>query len=139
MTFSEFVQMLYIRIGGDEKKSDFIYNLTTQIMRDSLTGQKHPLYETQEDTIERFFSGARPLSKKIARVILKNIDKKRFKNYLSEISRDVLDLIDVDLINHGIKDAGSDTTTICTNLFVSVLNDCAKGAKETLINSVLHK
>lgn len=131
MNFSKFVQMLYIYIGGNEAKNQFVISITCEIMEASFSKDEHPLYDKKSDTLEKIFSGKRELSKEDARIILLHLDKDAFANYLSKFSDDVLDLIGKGMQDHGIIFAVCEVIDSCTDLFVQVLENCAKGVNIT--------
>lgn len=135
MTFSEFAKMLYPIIGGNQTTSDFILCLTNQIIDipDSEPNEHLATYNNcnllssySPDTLTRYYNGSRNLSNKIARSYISKLDSKKFEDYLSTFPNDVTDnLIAAALKKHGIDFVDNEAIDACTNLFVSILEECA--------------
>lgn len=129
MTFSEFAQMLYPIIGEGRNKPDFIFTLIANIMDEPINKDKpdsSEIYST--DMLGRLFSGSKKISKKNASAIISALNKEKFEGYLSTFPPDTIDLITKALEQNGVKiDDEKNTIDICTNLFVSILQDCTGG------------
>lgn len=135
MTFSEFANMLYPLIGKEKKTSEFIIDLTDHIMETASTehdillekaDKYNPLCKCTPNMLEKLYNGNRALSKKSARIIISHLDKERFQSYLSTLSTDtIIDLLRVSLPEYDAELTTEKITETCTDLFVSILNDCA--------------
>lgn len=135
MTFSEFAKMLYSCIGENQKSWEFVIHLTNQIMENPIREQDkqkdiddeyNPLSKLQPNTLTKIYNGTRCIRKKNARIILSHLDKEKFNEYLSSFSPDTIDLIGFSLQEKGITFAYNETIDECTNLFVSILQECAQ-------------
>lgn len=91
MTFSEFAKMMYPLIGKEQRTSDFIIELTNQIMIEPDTehdkqlhseNKYNPLSNYETSTLGKIYNGSRELSAKVARVIIAHLDKKKFIEYV---------------------------------------------------------
>lgn len=134
MTFSEFANLLFPRIGGNQSVSDFVIELVRNIMKEPVlkadkkldeAGEYIPLPK-EEDSLYRIFNGGRPISQGNARKILFHLDKERFELYIDAFPDDTLDLINSTLQGKGIAITDKKIGTVCADLFVSILDDCAK-------------
>lgn len=144
MTFSEFANILYPFIGEEKTTSDFIVELTNQIMEEPFSKEDkkakqndeyNPLSKLETNTLQKIYNGSRPLSKKIARKIFKHLDKAKFVDYINELSVDA---------QMGIKkelQANNPTINIdnicdsCTALFEEILYECVNKEKKVLKNT----
>lgn len=129
MTFSEYAQMLNPYLSAGMLPDKFIISLTAQIMDESFFNEntlieEHPLGNKDEDTLRRIYKGTKSLARKDAQIILNHLDKTRFDKYLSELSDDVMGLVSEAMLKNGIT-IDDDAINICTDLFVSILEDCA--------------
>lgn len=129
MTFSEYAQMLNPYLSAGMLPDKFIISLTAQIVEKSFFNENtriedHPLGNKDEDTLRRIYNGTKSLARKDAQIILNHLDKARFQDYLLELSVDTLGLIHDAMLKNGIT-IDDDAINICTDLFVSILEDCA--------------
>ena len=122
--------MMYVRIGGEQKKSAFVIELTTQIMKKHINARNNPLSKLKESMLSKIFNGERQLSQKNARFILCEIDPERFETYLSGFSDNVYDMLLEDMGGRRGTLEGYDVINACTDLLVAILNGCARGVKE---------
>lgn len=131
MNFGHFAQMLYPFIGSGQNKADFVLVLVEQIMSEPTTENDkalddedlyYPLEKKTQNTLEAYFSGKRDITDKIASAILMRLDTARFIDYLLGLNPELLKMFE-DSLRHVL--AVDDVVTYCTDLFVSILKNCA--------------
>ena len=68
MTFSQFLNMLRPIIGGSATQSEFVFTVTENIMEarfgEDDNDSCNPLSKVEPDTLDKYFNGRKPLSKK---------------------------------------------------------------------------
>lgn len=145
MTFSEFAKMLFPYIGSNLSKAEFVIELVRNVMKGPTlkkdveldkVGKYIPLPE-EIDSLNRIFNGTRPISKKNARKILSRLDRERFELYIDDFPDDTIDLIRLDLREKGVDPADDGVGSVCADLFVSALRDCANKERKPRKKSVL--
>ena len=131
------MKTLYPIIGKGESKSNFLICLTNEIMVDPLTetdqqkasnDEYNPLAGKGTSVLEKIYNGKRNLPAKDAGEIVSRLDKEKFIEYLSEFPDDTIKLIGIALNKNGVNPPVNDLNNIinaCTDLFVSVLANCA--------------
>lgn len=135
MTFSEYAQMLYPLIGEGQNTSDFVLTLSHQIMAEPLIDKDkqkmeqnvyYPLDHLSPDMLGRIYNGSKEMSMKAAGAIQARLDKERFIGYLSEFTPDAIEKIDMTLRKSRLLIEDKDAIETCTNIFVSLLEECAR-------------
>ena len=140
LTFSDFAKMLYPIIGKGQKTSDFVLELTTQIMvksnykHEEISHEDNPFDIKEINTLEKIYSGHTNISKKDAGVIIANLDKVMFADYISSFLTDTIDLIRNELQKIGISviHDNDNINEILCDLFVFILTDIASGKVKTM-------
>lgn len=88
------------------------------------------------DSCRKIFNGSRQISSKNAGKILSHLDKAKFENYiLNTVSDTTLHLFVLALQEKGIEVTETQIETVCTDLFASILEDCAKKKRAPNKNS----
>ena len=122
MTFSEFIQKLYIRCGNGYTQPNFLRTLLSKIT----DAPKDSFFGEDDNYVNKFFNGARPFPRKIASYILTHLEKGKFDTYLYDLlAEDAL----MELCNDFEPIVGNastgDITEKISNLFVSILKAIA--------------
>lgn len=139
MNFSEFAQMMYPFIGKGQKTSDFIIDLTNQIMETPSTDydkkqyredKYNPLSSAGISKLEKIYNGARNLTKRDAQEIITHLNKEKFMDYLSNYPDDIIDSIGTALQQNGIQFYNAEILDTCAELFASILIESANGNKK---------
>lgn len=139
MTFSEFANLLFSYIGGNQSREDFVTSLVRNIMKKPTlksdiksdeNGEYVPLPQTK-DSLGRIFNGRRPISAKAARKILSYLDKEHFQLYIDDFPDDTIDLIRSAFQENGIEISDKQIGRTCADLFVSILEDCANKKRQS--------
>lgn len=132
--FKDFVQLLYSYLGGDQKHSQFLIHIVSQIMEDPLSTEDqqlaaddkyNPLEKLKPNSLDKIFRGINELPAEKARLIVAHIDKNKFQSFMSRLSNDTLDRISKDLTEKGIKIEDTVDET-CADLFESILLEIAR-------------
>lgn len=140
MTFSEYAQMLYPLIGEGQNTSDFVLTLSHQIMAEPLIDKDkqkmeqnvyYPLDHLSPDMLGRIYNGSKEMSMKAAGAIQARLDKERFIGYLSEFTPDAIEKIDMTLRKSRLLIEDKDAIETCTNIFVSLLEECARRKRKS--------
>lgn len=137
LSFSEFVALLYPYCGNGATEADFIITLSDKIMggrpgRLSVADKyQNPIRNKSLRTLQAYFKGTRPISKRDASILYANSDTYRFEEYLRyQCSENRLPSLKADFekkLNQGIIDSNLDIIAFCADLFVDILKDLAKG------------
>ncbi|MCL2187952.1 MAG: hypothetical protein FWB87_04230 [Defluviitaleaceae bacterium] len=131
MTFSAFANMFPFSMRDGRDFSEFVVFLIDNIMK---KGSQNPLSEMEKDTLERIYKGKRPISKKNATIILQNLNKQRFAEYLTKHLDEIEgDSFKLKLINNAVSVDINEVDTL-TDLFESILEEFANAKKKTNIN-----
>ena len=147
MTFSEFAKLLFSCIGDGQRKEDFVIDLVRHIIEEphseedkklDESGKYVPLPESP-DTCYRIYIGERAISKKNASKILSHLDRGQFELYISKFPVDTVVRIGSALQKNGIDIAGKQIDTVCTDLFISILEDCANAKRKPRKKPALSK
>lgn len=128
LTFSEFAKLLYPFCGNGETPSNFLVALFGAVS----TETDDPLFDKKGDSLKRIYEGKKRVTKKSASYILSHLEKSGFDTYLYDlVSDDAL----VELcgrfepyVGNATKD---DISTKIADLFVSILEEIAKGTPTT--------
>lgn len=141
MTFSEFAQLLCPYFGKGQKTGNFVMELVSNILEDQYLedienqDKGFPLPDDL-DSCRKIFNGSRQISSKNAGKILSHLDKAKFENYiLNTVSDTTLHLFVLALQEKGIEVTETQIETVCTDLFASILEDCAKKKRAPNKNS----
>ena len=120
--------MLRPIIGGDATQSEFVLTVTENIMEDRFekaeNDSDNPLSKLEPATLDKYFNGKKPLSKKNARAIRARLDKDQFEKYLITFPNDVVDAIGKAMVENGIE-ISDDIPVSCAKLFEAILMECA--------------
>lgn len=139
MTFSKFAQILYPLIGNGQKNWEFIIQLTTQIMeipnneedkKADANDEYYPLNKRETSLLGKIYNGKRNLSQKSAIKICSHLDKSRFSDFLGNYPADVITSIYSALQKNDIDIINKDAIETCTDLFESILRDCAQQTRK---------
>lgn len=150
--FNDFIQLLYSYLGGNQKHSQFLIHIVSQIMEDAVSNEDkqldaddkyNPLAKLKPNSLDKIFSGINELPAEKARLIVAHIDKIKFQSFMSKLSNDTLDRISKDLEEKGIK-IGDTIDETCADIFESILLEIAqkkrtrqsKTKKSTLTSTV---
>lgn len=135
LSFSEFVQILYPYCGNGATEAEFITTLTDFIMkgqpaRETKEGKaQNPMRNKAIRTLQAYFKGERPISKRDASILFSSSDTYRFERFFEEQCSDtVLPLLKEKLekvLNQEITN--KKLVPFCADLFVRILHDCASG------------
>lgn len=130
MTFNEFVQKLYTHCGNGDTRANFLRALLSNISSE----QEDPIFEKDDNYLNKFFKGTRPLPQKSALYISTHLDKGKFDTYIYDLlTEDAL----TELCNEFepfVGNASNDNiTTKISDLFASILRAIIK--KETAATS----
>ena len=132
MTFSDFAQMMYPIIGNGIKTWEFVIQLTNHIMEipNDNNDEYNPLSKLDISTLGKIYSGKRNLSQRAAIAINSHLDKSTFHNYLMDFPTDTTISIMYALQEKQIEITNDDPIEACTNLFVSIIQDCTNKKKQ---------
>lgn len=118
MTFSEFIQKLYIHCGNGDTQPNFLRALLSNIT----DAQEDPFFEKDDNYLNKFFNGTRQFPQKSASYILTHLDKGKFDTYLYDLlAEDALTELCNDFEPIVGNASTEDITEKISNLFVSIL------------------
>lgn len=146
LNFSDYAKILYPYIGGKNTKSDFIIEITNQIMEEPASEEDkkaeeedeyNPMSKLDPNTLQKIFDGSRSLSKKNAREIVKHLDKSRFADYINTFSYDTQMKIINELHANDSAIDNDDIGELCSDIFETILVACTNKDKKTLKNTSL--
>ncbi|RKI85873.1 hypothetical protein D7V94_22905 [Parablautia intestinalis] len=132
MTFSDFAQMMYPIIGNGVTTWEFVIQLTNHIMEipSDNNDEYNPLSQLDISTLGKIYSGKRNLSRRNAIAINSHLDKSTFHNYLMDFPTDITVSIIYALQEKQIEITNDDPIEACTDLFVSIIQNCANRKKQ---------
>lgn len=132
MTFSDFAQLMYPIIGNGKKTYEFVIQLTDHIMEvpNNDNDEYNPLNKLDTSTLGKIYSGKRNLSRRTAITINSHLDKSTFHNYLMDFPTDTAISIMNALQEKQIEITNGDPIEACTDLFVSIIQDCTNKKKQ---------
>ena len=90
----------------------------------------NPLSKLDISTLGKIYSGKRNLSQRAAIAINSHLDKSTFHNYLMDFPTDTTISIMYALQEKQIEITNDDPIEACTNLFVSIIQDCTNKKKQ---------
>lgn len=142
LSFGKFVQILYPHCGYGETEANFIIRLTDKIMegrpgrarlgKEKKEDQyKNPMRNKSIRTLQAYYKGARPISKRDASILFANSDKYKFEEDLRHLCSDnALQSLEKQLekaLNRKITDKELDVVSFCADLFLDILFELASG------------
>lgn len=141
LSFSEFVALLYPYCGNGETEADFIVTITDRIMRghpgrrnkvvNKEDMYQNPMRNKSVRTLQAYFKGNRPISKRDASILYANSEPYKFEEYLRyQCSDNGLSALKADLeekLNQGPISVKLDTAELCADLFTGILKNLASG------------
>ena len=129
---------MYPFIGKDQKTSEFIIDLTNQIMKIPDTEHDKQLYSEDKynplsnvgpSMLEKIYNGAREIPKRAARVFIARLDKERFIDYLSNYPNNTIEFISSALQKNEIEFPDAEAIDVCADILASILINCANENK----------
>lgn len=144
MRFSEFANILYKHSDTSYKPYEFFLSLFDNIMRDPQSSEEielsaknkyNPFDSLAPDSLDRFFKGTLPLSKRNVRKVISKKDSDKFANYISNLN-DHNQMAIEDEIKTMIPDFNADEVLgyACADLFLQILDDIYEDRESSSIN-----
>ena len=124
MQFADFLNLLYVNIGGEMSKSEF---LNTLIENSIENPDDNPLSNLAPDTINRYFTpSGNTISKIKANKLIKIIQLSALTTYIeNQLTVDTIDRLADTLLQYGFytDDSELEISEICAQLFLNFLHD----------------
>lgn len=144
MRFSEFANILYKHSDTSYKSHEFFLSLFDNIMRDPQSSEEiklstenkyNPFDSLAPDSLDRFFKGTLPLSKRNVQKVISRKDTDKFANYISKLNAHNQIAIE-DEIKTMIPDFNPEEVLgyACADLFLQILDDIYEGRESSSIN-----
>lgn len=144
MLFSEFANILYKHSDTSYRPHEFFLSLFDNIMRgpqsveeikQSAENKYNPFDALAPDSLERFFKGTLPLSKRNVHKVISKKDLDKFANYISELNEHNQMAIE-DEIKTMIPNFNPDEVLgyACADLFLQILDDIYEGRESSSVN-----
>ncbi|MGX7140032.1 ABC-three component system protein [Facklamia languida] len=129
MDLSLYLSVIYPYLAGEKSRVEFVREYFDYCMENDPNGQiNNPLYNLQDDYVNRIFSGAKPLSKKSANIIINLLSKERHSLFFEENSTlDALESLEEDLSQYIPIDKSIDTSDNCFDIVKSILTSISRG------------
>ena len=146
MDFSELAKTLFTYYGDGRTESEFVLALIDNIMID-ISGEEtndipphsrsthdmstladlgyNPMFEMDDSSLRRIYSGNREIAKKSASIILGRLDKYRFSEFILDRPSDTLKALCEDLKKYGITANFKIVGDICSDIFEEILKQLA--------------
>ncbi|MDE8196212.1 hypothetical protein PT113_01655 [Erysipelothrix rhusiopathiae] len=145
MLFSEFANTLYKHSDTSYKPHEFFLSLFDNIMREPQSAEEikqseenkyNPFDTLAPDSLDRFFKGTLPLSKRNVRKVISKKDSDKFANYINTLNEHNQMAIE-DEIKTMIPDFNLDENLgyACADLFLQILDDIYEGRESSSINA----
>ncbi len=143
MLFCEFANILFKHSDTTYKPHEFFLSLFDNIMRDPKSPEEIKLSEENKynpfdslapDSLDRFFKGTLPLSKRNVHKIISRKDTDKFANYINEYN-DHNQIAIEEEIKTMIPDFNPDDVLgyACADLFLQILDDIYEGRESSSI------
>ena len=144
MLFSEFANILFKHSDTSYKPYEFFLSLFDNIMREPQSAEEIKLSEESKynpfdslapDSLDRFFKGTLPLSKRNVHKVISRKDTDKFANYISKLN-DHNQIAIEEEIKAMIPDFNSDEVLgyACADLFLQILDDIYEGRESSSIS-----
>lgn len=144
MRFSEFANILYKHSDTSYKPYEFFLSLFDNIMRDPQSSEEielsaknkyNPFDSLAPDSLDRFFKGTLPLSKRNVQKVISRKDTDKFANYISKLN-DHNQMAIEEEIKTVIPNFNSNEVFgyACADLFLQILDDIYEGRESSSIN-----
>ena len=145
MLFSEFANILFKHSDTSYKPYEFFLSLFDNIMREPQSAEEIKLSEESKynpfdslapDSLDRFFKGTLPLSKRNVHKVISRKDTDKFANYISKLN-DHNQIAIEEEIKAMIPDFNSDEVLgyACADLFLQILDDIYEGRESSSISN----
>ncbi|HFI0093603.1 TPA: ABC-three component system protein [Streptococcus suis] len=145
MLFSEFANTLYKHSDTSYKPHEFFLLLFDNIMREPQSAEEikqseenkyNPFDTLAPDSLDRFFKGTLPLSKRNVRKIISKKDSDKFANYINTLNEHNQMAIE-DEIKTMLPDFNLDENLgyACADLFLQILDDVYEGRESSSSNA----
>lgn len=132
MIFSEFAQMLYPFRGEGKYQSDLVVSLIGNIIEDDVD-ERCALLDKKPDYLTRIFNGSKPLPRKDATFVVGHMDKAKFEAYMSDLSDDATDGLQMALVSKGYEVSKKyDVPAKCAAIFADLLTECANITRQNI-------
>ena len=125
MNLSIFLNILYAFCGNGKNIEDFVIETFDIIIGD----YENPFLDYCN--IRRVFAGARPLSKKIASIILVTFNKQNFINYLSSQNNKILVGLSIELEKYNIVTTLTNIPKKCAEILFDIICESSKKTANT--------
>lgn len=144
MLFSEFANIIYKHSDTSYKPYEFFLSLFDNIMRDpqsvdeikqSKENKYNPFDFLAPDSLDRFFKGTLPLSKRNVHKVISRKDTDKFADYINKFN-DHNQIAIEDAIKAVVPNFNPDEVLgyACADLFLQILDDIYEGRESSSIN-----
>ncbi|MFA7118916.1 MAG: ABC-three component system protein [Sphaerochaetaceae bacterium] len=132
MEFKDFFQVLHSYLRDGRSESDYFIDLIGMIVTDGVENPEisNPVYELEQDTIERICRGQNPLNKDRAKDIISKLNTEPFKESFGILSDESHELMTRAIERLGVTCEDDYLETTCTIILTDFMDAFSQGKKE---------